>query len=270
MNIITFPGLNLKFNISKIAFEVFGIEIYWYAILMVSAMAIAILIFKKRDGMYNIKFDDILTLLIFLIPISIISARAYYVLFNLKHYLENPIQILNIRNGGMAIYGGVIGGTITCIVFCKNKKVNILDLIDYIVPGLVLGQAIGRWGNFVNVEAYGIKTCLPWRMGIYKLGKYIEVHPTFLYESLTCFTIFIILLLLKNKRKFKGQITCTYLVLYSLERAFVESLRTDSLMFGSIRISQALSITIFLISLIIYIAKMHKIKLEKNKDQKIN
>lgn len=255
MNLITFPGLNLEFNVSKVAFKIFGIEIYWYAILIVTAMCLALVMFKKRDGLYKIKFNDILDLSLYLIPIAIISARLYYIIFNLEYYLQNPGEILNIRSGGIAIYGAVIGGIITCFVFCKKRKINVLDLLDYIAPGLVLGQAIGRWGNFVNVEAYGSITKSLLRMGIIENGTYIEVHPTFLYESLACFAIFIILLIMKNKRKFNGQITFTYLGLYSLERFFVEGLRIDSLMIGNIRVSQMLSLIIFAVSLIIYIIK---------------
>lgn len=258
MNTITFPGFNLKININRIAFTIFGVEVYWYALLIVTAMVIAIIIFKLRDGLYKIKFNDILDLLIWLIPISVISARIYYVLFNLEYYLSNPIQIINTRNGGMAIYGGIIGGAITCFVFYKKRKLDLLNLIDYIVPGLVLGQAIGRWGNFINAEAYGSQTNLPWRMGIYKMGEYIEVHPTFLYESLACFIIFIILVLIKNKRKFKGQISLMYLSLYSFERTFVEGLRVDSLMLGKVRISQMLSIIIFITSIIVLVISLKK------------
>lgn len=252
MNIVTFPGLNLSLHVNRVAFSIFGLKIYWYAIIIVSAMIIAILIIKKRDGLYNIRFEKILDLIIFLIPITLISARIFYVIFNLNYYLENPGQILNIRNGGMAIYGGIIGGGITCFFFCKKEKINLLDLMDYLAPELVLGQAIGRWGNFVNIEAYGTKTMLPWRMGIYKLGEYLEVHPTFLYESLTCFLIFIILMSIKNKRKFKGQITYLYFIMYSLERTIVEGLRTDSLMIGTLRVSQILSIVFFTISIVLY------------------
>ena len=122
MNVVRFPGLNLTLNIPRVVFTIFNIEIYWYAILMVSAMVIAIIMFKKRDGLYKIKFSETLDLLIYLIPISIISARLYYVLFKLDYYIANPIEILNTRNGGMAIYGGVIGGAITCVVFCKIRN----------------------------------------------------------------------------------------------------------------------------------------------------
>lgn len=258
MNTIIFPGLNLEFNISKIAFRIFGIEIYWYAILIVIAMCLALAIFKKRDGLYKIKFSDILDLSLYLIPIAIISARLYYIVFNLEYYIQNPSEILNIRSGGIAIYGAVIGGIITCFVFCKKRKINLLDLLDYIAPGLVLGQAIGRWGNFVNIEAYGKTTNSLLRMGIIENGTYIEVHPTFLYESLACLAIFVILLIIKNKRKFNGQIAFTYLGLYSFGRFFVESLRTDSLMIGNIRISQILSAIIFIFCLIMYIVKWKK------------
>lgn len=258
MNTITFPGLNLEFNISRVAFKIFGIEIYWYAILMVTAMVIAIIMLKKRDGLYIIKFNDIVDLLLYLIPISIICARLYYIVFNLEYYLQNPKEILNMRSGGIAIYGAIIGGIITCFIFCRKRKINILDLLDYMVPGLVLGQAIGRWGNFINIEAYGTATNSFLRMGIIENGTYIEVHPTFFYESIACFAIFIILLVMKNKRNFNGQIAFTYLGLYSLERFFVEGLRTDSLMLGNIRISQMLSVMIFVVSVTIYIVKWKK------------
>lgn len=256
MNQITFPIINLKLNISPIAFTIGGIDIYWYAIIMVSAFIMALIIFKIKDGKYNIKFADIIDLAIYLIPISILSARIYYCLFNLKYYIANPMQILNFRTGGLAIYGGIIGGAITCIIFGKIKKINLLDLLDYIVPCLALGQAIGRWGNFVNVEAYGYETTLPWRMGIYEAGKYIEVHPTFLYESIATLIIFILLTI--KQRKFKGEICYLYIILYSFERMILENLRTDSLMLGNLRISQTLSEILFIIFLTIYILNYKK------------
>lgn len=268
MNIIKFPELNLELNISKVAFKIFGIEIYWYAVLIVYAMVIALVTFKKREGLYGIKFNDILDLSLYAIPIAIISARIYYVVFNLEYYLQYPKQIFNMRSGGIAIYGAIIGGLITCFIFCKKRKINLLDLIDYVAPGLVLGQAIGRWGNFVNVEAYGIATKSFLRMGIIENGIYMEVHPTFFYESMACFAIFIILVLLKNKRKFKGQIACTYLGLYSLERFFVEGLRTDSLMLGNMRVSQMLSVIIFVVSVLIYIVNLKHVRTTSHSEPK--
>lgn len=138
MNNILFPGLNLEFNISRIAFSINNIDIYWYAILMVSAFVIALIIFKINDGKFSIKFSDILDLSIYVIPISILSARLYYVLFNIEYYLEEPLRFFDFRSGGLAIYGGIIGGAITCYLFCKKRKIDILNLLDYIVPCLAL------------------------------------------------------------------------------------------------------------------------------------
>lgn len=138
MGRITFPGLNLDFEISRIAFSVSNIDIYWYAIIMASAFIIALIIFKINDGKLNIKFSDILDLSIYVIPISILSARLYYVLFNISKYIENPLEIFDFRSGGLAIYGGIIGGAITCHIFCKKRKIDILDMLDYIVPCLAL------------------------------------------------------------------------------------------------------------------------------------
>ena len=138
MNTIEFPGLNLSMQVSRIAISIGNIEIYWYAILMTMSFVIALIIYKIRDGKYGIKFDDILNLAIIVIPISIISARIYYVLFNLDYYVQNPIEILNFRNGGLAIYGGLIGGAICCYIYCKKKHIDFIDLLDYIVLCLPL------------------------------------------------------------------------------------------------------------------------------------
>lgn len=258
MNIVTFPGLNLKLQVSRIAFSIGNIDIYWYAILMMSAFIVALVIFKIKDGKFNIKFSDILDLSLYVIPISIISARLYYILFNLEYYINYPNQIFNLKAGGLAIYGGIIGGGITCYIFCKKRKIDILDMFDYIIPCLALGQAIGRWGNFINVEAYGSITNLPWRMGIIEAGKYIEVHPTFLYESLVTFSLFILLTIISNKRKYKGQITLIYLTIYSFSRMIIEGLRVDSLMLGNMRVSQILSLIIFIASASIQIKNIKK------------
>lgn len=258
MKEIIFSGLGIKLNVNSVAISIFEINIYWYAILIVSAFIIGIIFCKKDDGKYNIKFDNILELMIILIPVSIISARIYFVLFKLEYYMQNPGEVFDIRNGGLAIYGGIIGAIITIIIYCKKKKINILDMTDYLVPYLALGQAIGRWGNFFNAEAHGTITTNIFRMGIVENGQYMEVHPTFLYESICNFIIFIILFLLRNKRKYRGEITYLYLALYGFVRAIIEGLRTDSLMIGSFRISQVLSIILCIIFSIILIYKKVK------------
>lgn len=267
---VTFPGLGLEFNIDRVAFNIFGIDIYWYAILIVSAILIAFLILKINNKKCNIEYKDILDLSIFLIPISIICARLYYVIFDLEYFLENPNQIFNIRDGGLAIYGGIIGGVITCYVFCKKRNIRFLDLLDYLVPCLALGQAIGRWGNFINIEAHGVQTDNLFRMGIIENGHYIEVHPTFLYESICTFLIFIILMFMTKRRKFAGELTYIYLILYSFVRFFIEGLRTDSLMLFSLRISQVLSLVIFVFSCIMLIINIIKLrKMSKNEEKRI-
>ena len=266
MNTITFPILNLILNINPIAFNIFNIDIYWYAILITISFVIAIIAFKKQDGKYGIKYEDILDLSIFLIPVSLIGARLYYIVFNLDYYFNNPDEIFNVRSGGMAIYGGLIAGVITIYIFCKKKKISILDLLDYIIPYIALGQSIGRWGNFINKEAYGTITTLPWKMGIYKQGTLQYVHPTFLYESISTFLIFLLLLKIGKKRRFKGEPTCIYLILYPFVRMLIESIRIDSLMLFNFRISGLLSGVLFVTFCIIWILNVKKVKKTKQKN----
>lgn len=147
MKEITFPDFNLVFNIDSIAINIGGISIYWYAILIVSAFIIGIIFCKNDDGKYSVKFDDILELMIMLIPISVISARIYFVLFKLNYYIQNPIEIFDIRNGGLAIYGGIVGAIIVILAFCKAKKINTLDMLDYIVPYLALRSINWKMGE---------------------------------------------------------------------------------------------------------------------------
>lgn len=259
MKQITFPLLNLTININKIAFTIFGINIHWYAIIIVASIILALFLCKKQDGKYGIKYEDILDLSIILLPIAFISARIYYVVFNLNNYTTLQ-QILNIKDGGLAIYGGIIGGVITSYVFCKKRNIKILDLLDYIAPFLALSQSIGRWGNFINVEAYGSETNLPWKMGIQTANGTQYVHPTFLYESISTLIIFIILSKISKKRKYSGQITFYYILMYSFIRAIIESLRIDSLMFYNLKISQILSIFLFVVFCIIISKKQIKQK----------
>ena len=156
MNLITFPRTRPKTLYTKNCNIYIWNRYYLLCHLIVIAILLGIFILKLKEGLYNIKFQDILDLSLWLIPISIIFARAYYIVFTLDYFLLEPLQILNIRSGGLAIYGGIIGGVLTIFIFCKKRKISFLNMLDYIVPTLALGQAIGRWGNFFNVEAYGI------------------------------------------------------------------------------------------------------------------
>ena len=238
--------------IPRVAFTIGNVDIYWYAIIITFAIIVGFIWAKVNNGKYNIKYDEVFNLSLFMIPIAILSARAYYVIFNLDYYLKSPSEIFNLRNGGIAIYGALIGAVITIIVFCKIKKINMIDLMDYLAPIIPLSQAIGRWGNYINIEAYGCETNSFIKMQIIEKGVTKFVHPTFLYESLGNFILFFILWRISKKRKFKGQIVCLYFIGYSFIRFWVEGLRTDSLMLGSIRISQLLSAILFIVLVISY------------------
>lgn len=271
MNIVRFPGLGINLEISKIAFSIFGIDIYNYAFCIILGIVVALFFCKISKDNYYIKFDAALEIIIIALIVGIIGARLYFVIFNLEYYLKNPIQIINIRDGGLAIYGGLIAGG--CVIFkrCKSYKIHPLDFLDYIVPFVALAQSIGRWGNFFNIEAYGYETKSFLRMGITLTEGYKEVHPVFLYESLCTVIIFFILRNSQRKRKFRGQILFMYLAMYAGIRMFLEPLRTDSLMFFGFRISQVLSIVIFVFTSItllmkytnLAISKMYKLKKKK-------
>lgn len=247
MHTVSFPGIGLNFEISRVAFQLFGVDIYYYAICIVTGIIIALCLCKWSKDNYYVRFDDVLEIILFAIIFGIFGARAYYVIFNLNYYLSNSSEILNLRDGGLAIFGGLITGGIVVIKFCKKNKINALDFLDYIVPFVALAQSIGRWGNFFNIEAYGYETTFFLRMRILdNYGVVKDVHPVFLYESIANIIIFMILRNLQSKRKFKGQILYSYMFFYTGIRAFLESFRVDSLMFLGVRISQVLSIFVFL------------------------
>jgi len=241
-----------------IAFTIGGIDIRWYGILIAVGMCLAVFISAARAPRHNLKSDDVLDVSIWILPIGVICARLYYVLFNLDYY-HTIGQVLNIRSGGLAIHGGLIGGIITLCIVCRVKKVSSLNMLDLLMPCVALAQAIGRWGNFFNGEAHGGPTDLPW--GIIVDG--VKVHPTFLYESIWCLFLFIFLSWWdKNKRKSYGQTLCLYGILYSAERFCVEELRTDSLMIGPYKQAQVLSaaVIVFCIIFFIFCSRKYKIK----------
>ena len=280
MEPIIFFGKEIYIN--PIAIEIGPFKIYWYGIIIVTGIILTLLLLKLRmdgglkrksnaqksdltgkkskkiENINLITFDTVVDYLVGAIIIGFASARLYYVLFNLDYYLQDPIKTFMIWNGGIAIYGGVIGAILYGIYFCKKKKINFYDLADLLVPYLILVQSIGRWGNFVNREAYGYETNLPWKMGVYKtaIHDYIYVHPTFLYESILTFLSFLFLANLSKNKKFKGQIFYLYMILYGVIRFFIEGLRTDSLMLANFRISQVLSLVFVVIFGIIYYGKV--------------
>ena len=192
MNIVTFPGLNLSFEFSKIAFTILGIPVYKYAICIVSGILIALLLCRLNKEKFNIEYEFILENVVLGIFFGIIGARVYYVLFNLEYYINNPSQILNFRNGGLAIYGGLILGAIAICINCNLRKKDVLDFFDCIIPYVAIAQCFGRFGNFFNVEAFGYQTTSLLRMRIFDLNGFQDVHPVFLYESIANLIIFII------------------------------------------------------------------------------
>jgi len=264
MNQVSFPGLGLTFELDRIAFSVLGKEIYWYALIIVSGFLLAVLYGRKRAPEFGLKKDDILDLLLYAVPVAILCARAYYVIFNFGLYRDNPIHMLYIWEGGIAIYGAIIGSLITVIVFCKRRKLPLNGMLDIGALGLLIGQSIGRWGNFVNQEAFGSVTTLPWRMELYDRAtrSVICVHPTFLYESLWNMIGFVLLHFYSKKKKFSGEIFWLYVAWYGLGRAFIEGLRTDSLyLFGSgIRISQLIGFASFVAGTVVLVVKWIKQK----------
>ena len=234
---------------NPVAFSLFGIDVRWYGILIGIGFLLGIYISYKRAAKLNITPDHVLDFALFMIPLSIIGARAYYVIFEWDSYKGDLSKIIDIRSGGLAIHGGLIVGLIVCLAVCRYHKIQFLNFADLIFPQVALGQAIGRWGNFFNSEAHGGPTDLPW--GIMVDG--IKVHPTFLYESIWCLLLFFFLLYMNKKRKFNGQILLLYGILYSLERFFVEALRTDSLMIGPFKQAQIISVSIIIVCIIFYI-----------------
>jgi phosphatidylglycerol:prolipoprotein diacylglycerol transferase len=235
---------------NPVAFQLFGISVHWYGIILSFAVIVGLVLAIFEAKRVNFNPEDVVDLVIWALPISILGARFYYVFFNWGFYQRNPGEILAIWHGGLAIHGAVISALITTWVFVKYRQLNFWKTVDIFAPGLILGQAIGRWGNFINQEAYGYETDLPWAM--YIDGAYR--HPTFLYESLWNFSVFLFLLWLRKKPKLvSGDIFLAYSGLYSLGRFFIEGLRTDSLMLGNIRVAQLVSaVAIFLSVILIY------------------
>lgn len=256
---IRFPGMGLEFNINPIAFSIFGKDVYWYGIIISVAFLVCIILAQRDARKFDINPEYIIDLVLFVIPAAIIGARLYYVLFKWKEYVSSPADILAIWKGGLAIYGAILASIVVAYLFAKHKKMDIYKLFDFLIPYLALGQAIGRWGNFVNQEAYGVQTTLPWRMEITSLDNLsrISVHPTFLYEFVWNLGLFIFLIWYRKKeRRLPGEVFFLYMVLYGLGRFWIEGLRTDSLMMGPLRISQVLAgIFVVLFSTIIIVRK---------------
>ena len=255
-SIISFPMFG-NFSINPPSyFTVFGFDIYFYGVFIALGFMCGTLYCAKKSEAYGLTEDDVYDFLLWLLPMSILGARLYYVAFRLDYYLQHMNEFFAVWEGGLAIYGGVIAGIITAFFVCKVKKIPVLAMLDLVVFGLIIGQIIGRWGNFMNREAFGAQTEVFCRMGLTAPdGTTIFVHPTFLYESLWNLVGLVFLMWFNKKglRRYEGQNLLIYFLWYGIGRTWIEGLRTDSLYIGSsgIRVSQALSIVLALSALVI-------------------
>ena len=239
---ISFPFLGLELNPGR-GFDVGPLTINFYGLIIGIGLLLAVWYGCTRSKHFGIREDDVLDGVLWVTPFAILCARLYYCIFSWDMYAQNPISILYIWKGGLAIYGGVLGAIVGVAVFCRIKKIKLAALLDLVSLGFLIGQSIGRWGNFFNREAFGAATDIFCRMGLLNqwTGAVEYYHPRFLYESLWNAAGFVLLHFLSKKRKYDGQVALGYAAWYGLGRAFIEGLRTDSLMWGSFRVSQVLA-----------------------------
>lgn len=239
---IAFPFLNLEIDPGRY-FKIGPLTIYFYGILIAAGLLLAVVYAWKRCREFGIKENDLTDGVLWIVPLAVVCARLYYCIFQWDTYRDNPVSILYVWNGGLAIYGGVIGAAIGVVVHCLVKKIKIPALLDLVALGFLIGQCIGRWGNFFNREAFGSVTNSFLRMGLFneRTGVWEYHHPTFFYESMWNLVGFLILHFLSKKRKYDGQIALGYAAWYGLGRAIIEGLRTDSLYWGPFRVSQMLA-----------------------------
>ena len=258
---ISFPSLGLVMD-PPTGFSIGPLSIHFYGLIIATGLMLAVFYCSKRSHQFGLDEDTLLDGVLWVTPFAILCARIYYCAFSWEMYADNPIKVLYIWEGGIAIYGGVIGAALGIVAFCKIRKIKIATVLDLVSLGFLIGQALGRWGNFFNREAFGAETESFFRMGLMKAstGVVTYYHPTFLYESVWNATGFLLLHFLSKKRRFDGQIALGYLAWYGLGRAFIEGLRTDSLYIGSIRVSQllaAVSCVVALGLLLVLSRKMH-------------
>ncbi len=265
MNTVAFPGLGLTFHLDRVALSLGSFQIYWYGVIIALGAVLAVFFCMRTGPRLGIQGNDFLDVLLFALPGGIIGARLYYIIFNPSLYVKagggiDLAACVNIHKGGLAIYGGILAGTLIVFLVSRHKKIPFPAMVDLCTFGLLIGQIARRWGNFVNVEAYGGETDLPWRMGIETAQGYWEVHPTFLYESLWNLLGFFLLLLMLGKglRKFDGMLFLLYLAWYGFGRGLIEGLRTDSLYFfdTGLRVSQLLGFASCVLALLLLVWKL--------------
>ena len=265
--------------IDRIFFQYGSFTIYWYSVIIIAGIIIGMILANKEADQLGLKKDIITDLMVFVIPIAIVCARIYYVTFEWKQYVNQPFsELFAVWNGGIAIHGAIIGSVLTVIIYTHIKKISFWQIVDILAPSLILGQAIGRWGNFMNQEAYGgpisentynnFHQYLPDFIMNQMTIDGVMYHPTFLYESFWNIIVFIFLVILRKFNPLRGEIFLTYAMLYSIGRFVIEGMRMDSLYMGEIRVAQLVSMLLIAgaIALIIYRRKMGQ---ENYKDQSV-
>lgn len=278
---LSFPGLGLDFSISRVALIVGPFTIYWYGLIVVTGIALGVFYGVWRAGKFGINRDRMSDIVIYSVLAGMVGARIYYVAFSWDYYKDHLDEIIKIWNGGIAFYGGVIGALLCAYILCRMWKIPMLRGTDAALGGLLLGQSIGRWGNFVNIEAFGGYFEGAWRMVSPAIDEYfhafpeklsgftaeqvlsmtdIPVHPTFFYESAWTMLGFLFIAWYSSRRRFNGELTLMYFFINGLGRFFIEGLRTDSLMLGGVRISQILAAAMVIASAALWVAGMKKVK----------
>ena len=275
VNHVSFPGLGLEMEINRVAFTVFGVPIYWYGVCIALGLLLGMLYAFRYAKSYGIDADRMVDVIFASTIAAIIGGRAYYVATAPFEY-QSIWEMIDIRLGGIAIYGGIIAAFAMGALMCRVRKVPMLPMFDLAAQGFLIGQCIGRWGNFFNQEAFGGNTTLPWGMISESTQQYLQavqetlaaqgmtvdpsmpVHPTFLYESIWCGLGFLLLWRYSKHRRFHGEMTLLYIMWYGFERFFVEGLRTDSLMVGNVRISQAVAALSVAAALVLWVILRRK------------
>ncbi|MCR3922766.1 MAG: prolipoprotein diacylglyceryl transferase [Firmicutes bacterium] len=242
-----------------IAFRLFGIPVYWYGVMISLGMLLGTLVALHRSKQYQVDEDHVLGFLLIAVPVAIVGARLVFVLSNWETMAGDWLAMINLRQGGLAIHGGILGATVAGIVYTHAKKLNFWTLADICAPGLILGQAIGRWGNFFNQEAYGVVTDVPWAIlidGAYR-------HPIFFYEFIWNLLVFVYLITVSKKEKAPGSIFLRYLVGYSIGRFFIEGLRADTLYWGNLRLGQLVSLLLIVVGILLLMWRKRQVKNEE-------
>lgn len=276
---VSFPGLGIELTVNRVAFTVGNLDIYWYAVFITIGALLALLYAFRADKIHQVPSDPFVDVLIVGLISGVLGARFFYVIFSLQDY-DNFWDMINFRDGGLAIYGGIIFGVLGAYFMAKHKKMKFAPMLDIVSVSFLIGQGIGRWGNFTNQEAFGGNTTLPWGMisnsttrylqnaqaGLAEQGMivdpYLPVHPCFLYESIWCLLGVLLLLLYRKHRKFDGEMFLMYIGWYGFGRFVIEGLRTDSLLIGGIRVSQLVALVCVAVALIVIYKKRKQLRVQ--------